>query len=159
MRRRPPRSTRTYTLFPYTRLFRSLLHPAHRVGRLLDGEVLVDDADAAGLGQRDGEAALGDRVHGRRHQGNAQLYRAGRPRAGIGLAGKDRGFRQLEKDLVERKSLPELHADPLGGDWRRTIHPAPVLPTGLAPIKTSAWLMAPRLLPAVLSDPLPRAMS
>src|SRR3546814_20200482 len=26
MRRRPPRSTRTYTLFPYTALFRSLVH-------------------------------------------------------------------------------------------------------------------------------------
>src|SRR3546814_16936236 len=26
MRRRPPRSTRTYTLFPYTTLFRSLFH-------------------------------------------------------------------------------------------------------------------------------------
>src|SRR3546814_17649721 len=28
MIRRPPRSTRTYTLFPYTTLFRSLLHHA-----------------------------------------------------------------------------------------------------------------------------------
>src|SRR3546814_15327392 len=28
MIRRPPRSTRTYTLFPYTTLFRSLLDPA-----------------------------------------------------------------------------------------------------------------------------------
>src|SRR3546814_1230890 len=27
MIRRPPRSTRTYTLFPYTTLFRSVLHP------------------------------------------------------------------------------------------------------------------------------------
>src|SRR3546814_12120463 len=28
-RRRPPRSTRTDTLFPYTTLFRSFLHPQH----------------------------------------------------------------------------------------------------------------------------------
>src|SRR3546814_17563718 len=91
---------------------------------LLDGEVLVDDADAAGLGQRDGEAALGDRVHGRRHQGNAQLYRAGQPRAGIGLAGKDRGFRRLEKDVVERTSLTELPAEPLGGALAPIIRPA-----------------------------------
>src|SRR3546814_12635900 len=28
MMRRPPRSTRTYTLFPYTTLFRSLIEPA-----------------------------------------------------------------------------------------------------------------------------------
>src|SRR3546814_1686861 len=30
MIRRPPRSTRTYTLFPYTTLFRSQLFPGHR---------------------------------------------------------------------------------------------------------------------------------
>src|SRR3546814_19269400 len=35
MIRRPPRSTRTDTLFPYTTLFRSLLfHPAHREAAL-----------------------------------------------------------------------------------------------------------------------------
>src|SRR3546814_6330246 len=32
MIRRPPRSTRTGTLFPYTTLFRSALNPVHRVG-------------------------------------------------------------------------------------------------------------------------------
>src|SRR3546814_15691290 len=39
MRRRPPRSTRTDTLFPYTTLFRSRPDPAarRRRGRLLDG--------------------------------------------------------------------------------------------------------------------------
>src|SRR3546814_5884424 len=44
MIRRPPRSTRTYTLFPYTTLFRSLMldrlhHEAHRI-------------DVVGLGPR-----------------------------------------------------------------------------------------------------------
>src|SRR3546814_16336977 len=33
MIRRPPRSTRTYTLFPYTTLFRSAARPADRAGR------------------------------------------------------------------------------------------------------------------------------
>src|SRR3546814_16081683 len=33
MIRRPPRSTRTDTLFPYTTLFRSLLRPGHTIGR------------------------------------------------------------------------------------------------------------------------------
>src|SRR3546814_238685 len=33
MIRRPPRSTRTDTLFPYTTLFRSLLRPGHTSGR------------------------------------------------------------------------------------------------------------------------------
>src|SRR3546814_1691591 len=39
MIRRPPRSTRTYTLFPYTTLFRSLkiIDRARDVGRLNDG--------------------------------------------------------------------------------------------------------------------------
>src|SRR3546814_10917075 len=37
MRRRPPRSTRTDTLFPYTTLFRSeSLDPRRRLGRALD---------------------------------------------------------------------------------------------------------------------------
>src|SRR3546814_8072720 len=31
MIRRPPRSTRTDTLFPYTTLFRSVVHPAHHL--------------------------------------------------------------------------------------------------------------------------------
>src|SRR3546814_1371992 len=35
MRRRPPRSTRTDTLFPYTTLFRSGDHPQHQLGRRL----------------------------------------------------------------------------------------------------------------------------
>ena len=35
----------------------------HLAGLLGDGQVLVDDADAALLGQRDGQVALGDRVH------------------------------------------------------------------------------------------------
>src|SRR3546814_2040758 len=37
MIRRPPRSTRTDTLFPYTTLFRSLRQPLHRL-RLRDGQ-------------------------------------------------------------------------------------------------------------------------
>src|SRR3546814_635532 len=37
MIRRPPRSTRTDTLFPYTTLFRSALQLRHRVHELTDG--------------------------------------------------------------------------------------------------------------------------
>src|SRR3546814_3193471 len=36
MTRRPPRSTRTDTLFPYTTLFRSHHPAAHRIGRVLE---------------------------------------------------------------------------------------------------------------------------
>src|SRR3546814_20677596 len=38
MRRRPPRSTRTDTLFPYTTLFRSLVIGAETFSRILDWE-------------------------------------------------------------------------------------------------------------------------
>src|SRR3546814_4885131 len=40
MRRRPPRSTRTYTLFPYTTLFRSGL-----ITRVVEDEALAEEAD------------------------------------------------------------------------------------------------------------------
>src|SRR3546814_6604325 len=73
MIRRPPRSTRTDTLFPYTTLFRSLtdrhrrryrdrigndagfvlLDRAHFCGLPFGGHVLVNNAEAAFLRQRD----------------------------------------------------------------------------------------------------------
>src|SRR3546814_16215900 len=72
MRRRPPRSTRTDTLFPYTTLFRSLHHdtgrqvgdPHRRVGGVdvlatgalravgVDPQILVVDVDVDLLGLR-----------------------------------------------------------------------------------------------------------
>src|SRR3546814_1286182 len=45
MIRRPPRSTRTDTLFPYTTLFRSL----HHAGELLQRERLRQEMDVAGV--------------------------------------------------------------------------------------------------------------
>src|SRR5207302_7125724 len=41
-----------------------LLHPPDLARLRLDAHALVDHADAAFLGDRDGEARLGDRVHG-----------------------------------------------------------------------------------------------
>src|SRR3546814_1951046 len=67
MIRRPPRSTLTDTLFPYTTLFRSLLHARDRVDAELD--LLRIDVEAAGddevLGPPDDMdvAALVDRRH------------------------------------------------------------------------------------------------
>src|SRR3546814_5427263 len=57
MIRRPPRSTRTDTLFPYTTLFRSHIddHAAfagrrrHRTHRVLDAEEHADDVDVEHL--------------------------------------------------------------------------------------------------------------
>jgi hypothetical protein len=43
----------------------------------LDGEVLVDDADAALLRERDGESGLGDGVHGRGDERDVERDGAG----------------------------------------------------------------------------------
>src|SRR5689334_24582813 len=54
-----------------------LLDQAH-FGRLpLDGHVLVDDADAAGLRHRDGEAGFGNGIHCRRDDRQVQADRSG----------------------------------------------------------------------------------
>src|SRR3546814_15439702 len=45
MRRRPPRSTRTDTLFPYTTLFRSHLRYEHREWRGRDGRTYCRKSD------------------------------------------------------------------------------------------------------------------
>src|SRR3546814_15255965 len=63
MIRRPPRSTRTDTLFPYTTLFRSMaVRPDKDIGLKLVGEHRHLDADApepGGAGRRGGEIGLG----------------------------------------------------------------------------------------------------
>src|SRR3546814_1599994 len=50
MIRRPPRSTRTYTLFPYTTLFRSVLCArmlaAHNAANIMDRLAVGDDSHA-----------------------------------------------------------------------------------------------------------------
>src|SRR3546814_5860769 len=61
MTRRPPRSTRTDTLFPYTTLFRSIAFGAHETGQhagpvpavgALRGPVVVVAGDAADVAHR-----------------------------------------------------------------------------------------------------------
>src|SRR3546814_20372842 len=65
MRLRPPRSTRTDTLFPYTTLFRS--PEARQVG-----EVVVDSGLEDSLGGRLGEGRGVAAVGAQRHRGEAQ---------------------------------------------------------------------------------------
>src|SRR3546814_1046691 len=76
--RRPPRSTRTDTLFPYTALFRS----GHR-GRLVVGElaivgqpaaVLVEDVEhAASAGDREDHRQAGQRRQNRSEEHTSEL--------------------------------------------------------------------------------------
>src|SRR3546814_17576203 len=95
MRRRPPRSTRTDTLFPYTTLFRS--HHLADHGRR---EGLAEDAEQAGE-HDDGKDEIGDRAGGHDRgalaeplvrKGDRVLRLAnapgvvGRPAGGVGLA-------------------------------------------------------------------------
>src|SRR3546814_2250411 len=70
MIRRPPRSTRTDTLFPYTTLFRSLDRLAHRdLGRGHVGDIAALDATALALAgaEHDQFAAIGLLHDHRRH--------------------------------------------------------------------------------------------
>src|SRR3546814_7370199 len=76
MIRRPPRSTRTDTLFPYTTLFRSILRRYRAVGLQLHRQLVVvgDLADAGVL------HLVGDLAHRRedridRHQADRRVLR------------------------------------------------------------------------------------
>src|SRR3546814_17197124 len=92
MIRRPPRSTRTYTLFPYTTLFRSAL-----AGEILHGR----DAVVGGGG---------DLQHGRIEVGD------GRDRQGL-LEGPF-----ADGSFVERRGRGEAEGHLIGGDAADVLH-------------------------------------
>src|SRR3546814_6615827 len=82
MIRRPPRSTRTDTLFPYTTLFRSVPHriPVPRVG---DPAIARPSAAALSRRARRGGRPAGDLPHRRhRRRQGAALYECRGQRAG-----------------------------------------------------------------------------
>src|SRR3546814_5202780 len=73
MIRRPPRSTRTDTLFPYTTLFRSGHHTARRGGHVqrehrVAGAAELEGADALQVFALEMQAAAGQRVQRARAQ-------------------------------------------------------------------------------------------
>ena len=76
------------------------------LARLLrDGEILVQDADAAMLRHGDRHRRLGHRVHGGGDQGNAELDLAGQAGAHVDLRRQDLGIAGLQEHIVERQSL------------------------------------------------------
>src|SRR3546814_11094332 len=77
MLRRPPRSTRTDTLFPYTTLFRSVVLPHH------------DDVAIGKLGDR------GPRIRARRRADLEDNTRASVRRADLAVKGGDRKSTRL----------------------------------------------------------------
>src|SRR5690606_10317445 len=74
---------------------------AHLGSLLLDGHVLVDDANAAFLSHGDGQTRLGDRVHGSGQQRNVQFDAAGQAGLQADILGQYLGITGNEQDVVE----------------------------------------------------------
>ena len=74
-------------------------------GLRLGLHIAVDDADAAGLRQRDGKPRLGDGIHGGGNDRQAQRDFGGEPRLEVGGARQDFGMPRQEQDVVERQSF------------------------------------------------------
>jgi hypothetical protein len=78
------------------------------LGRLLlRREVLVDDADAAFLGNGDGQPRFRHRVHGGRDQGQVQADVAGELGGEGGVLGQDLGVRGDEQNVVKCERFAE----------------------------------------------------
>src|SRR3546814_19331058 len=115
MIRRPPRSTRTDTLFPYTTLFRS--------------RYVADDPGTTAYPRVQFDAAavqLDQALHQRQAQARAavaHLQRAALELAehaiAIGLGNADAGVRHLEQHLALGKASGERHHAALAGELPR----------------------------------------
>ena len=82
-----------------------LLHPIDLPCLGIDRHVLVNDADAALLGNGDGEACLGDRIHGRRHNGEIDLDLAGQLACKRDIAGQDFRICRHQQHVIECECL------------------------------------------------------
>ena len=85
-------------------------------GLLLNGEVAVDDAHAALLRHGDGQARLGDGVHGGGHQRRVEGDVARELGLGADLGGNDFAVGGDEEDVVEGQGFRDR-----GGDHRAGI--------------------------------------
>ena len=77
------------------------LHLVDLFGLLLDGHVLVDDAEPALLGHGDGQARLGHGVHGGGDDGDVQADVAREARGDVDEVRMDVGAGRAEEDVVE----------------------------------------------------------
>src|SRR4029077_20351914 len=84
-----------------------LLHAPDLAGLRLDGHALVDDADAAFLGDGDRQARLSDGVHGGREQGHVQPDAARDVGGEIDLAWQNFRVSRNQEDVVEGESFFE----------------------------------------------------
>src|SRR3546814_15407960 len=132
MNRRPPRSTRTDTLFPYTTLFRSCGQQQVLVGQvgiaavraLVDGDPAVADrAAAAGADPAPGQFAGGVAGHVPAAQAGVDVAPAGpqhpavRPQPGVTALPAHAAF-----VAPERRRSPQPRA---GKPWHSTAGPPP----------------------------------
>ena len=99
-----------------------LLHLRDLRGLLFQGQVLVDDADAAELRHRDGEAGLGHGVHCSSNDRQVQAQRACEPGGERNVLGQDNRVRGNERDIVvrERFSLDAEHGRSGGNEARHS---------------------------------------
>ena len=82
-------------------------HLANLAALVLDAEVLVDDADAAFLGQSNGQSRLGDRVHRGRDQGDVHGDPPGEPGADVHLFWNHRRPARPEQHVVKGQGLAD----------------------------------------------------
>ena len=94
-----------------------LLDGTDFLGLFLGTHVLVHDTQTAGLCQGNGEAALGDGIHGRRGDRNIQNNIAANPRGQVRLAGKHLRIGGFQEYIVESQCF-----------FRRDHGPNPGLP-------------------------------
>ena len=80
-------------------------------GLLRDGQVAMDDADATLLGHGDGQARLGDGVHGGRDQRRGEGDVAGEMGLGADLGGNDFAVGRDEQNIVEGQSFRDRGGD------------------------------------------------
>src|SRR3546814_18567582 len=104
MIRRPPRSTRTDTLFPYTTLFRSALRRGIEPDVRRGGIAQVPGTRRAGAGIRARAAGRGDAVASRRYRCRAAVDR----RAGGLKEAVNRRWTRSEEHTSELQSLMRI---------------------------------------------------
>ena len=77
----------------------------HLLGLLVDGHVLVDDADAALPGDGDGHAVLGDGIHGGADDRDVQLDLVGELRGEIHVRGEHVALGRDQKHIVKGQAF------------------------------------------------------
>ena len=76
-------------------------------GLIFDREVLVNDADAAFLGEGDGKGGFGDGIHRRGDERNVELDLAREPGVGVGVGGNEITAGGNQQDIIEGDAVVE----------------------------------------------------